>query len=505
MKKRVVLSAVTAMCGISAIYCTYRKKMKNPYMSKKEIQAFISIHSQPYGKKGSIHPENIILSRQCSLGTDPAHTGINGNILILGGSWRERKELAQANLLQRNSSYIVIDPSGELLATTGAYFDESGYEVKVLNLTDQVNSMHYNPLHYIEEESDVRMIARYLLEMHPFSQMDVKAAELALLEALILYIRNFQPAEKRTLSSIYRAIDEVKESPSAMTYLFDEVALSYPEDLCLKRYRHFMELSKDDQTEIFADIKKRLSYLASEEVSILTSDDKMDLKQIADRPTIIYIVTGVKEETTEWLCGMLVTQMMDVLCRMKKSRDLQALKYPIRFLLDNFCQTPIQGFPGRLSSNRRLLMHEASFLLFAGDMHEVNSAYYDELELLLFACDTVLCYQSALIKSGREIARLWGGKCVKIPYRKTASYRIVSRFDENDFQKIGPEQVAIIIRGMKLIRDSRFRIEDHLDAKRLDATGSKGCTYAGVKPARRQSSILELHENETVGRKAGES
>lgn len=503
MKKRVALSAVTAMCGISAAYCTYRKKIHNPYMSKKEVQTFISTHAQPYGKNGNVHPENIVLSRRCSLGTDPAHTGINGNILILGGSWSERKELAQANLLQRNGSYIVMDPSGELLATTGAFFDESGYEIKVLNLADQTNSMHYNPLRYLEEESDVRMVARYLLEMHSFDQMDIKAAELALLEALILYIRKFQPAARCTLSSIYRAIEKIMEDPSAMTYLLDEVAVDYPEDLCLKRYRHFMELSKYNQPEIIADIKKRLSYLDSEEIIMLTADDEMDLRQVPDKPTIIYILTGAKEEPSGWLCGMLVTQMIDILCRVEKGRDLQTVKYSVRFLLDNFCQTPIQGFPGRLSSNRRLLMHEASFLLFTGDMSEVNHAYHDDLELLLFACDTVLCYQSALIKSGRDIARLWGGKCVKMPYRKAASYRIISRFNENDFRKVGPEQVAIIIRGMKLIRDARFRIEDHLDAKRLNTTKSRGYSYTHAQSACQQSSAPVTQGMES--RKEGEA
>lgn len=498
MKKRVALSAVTAICGISA-YCAYRKKTNYPFMSKKEMQAFTTTHSQPYGKKGNVHPGNIVLSKQCSLGTDPAHTGINGNILILGGSWHERKELAQANLLQRNGSYIVMDRSGELLATTGAFFDGSGYEVKVLDLTGQANSMHYNPLRYVEEEPDVRMVARYLLEMHPFDQMDVKAAELALLEALILYIRKFQPADQCKLSGIYKVIGRIKENPSAMTHLFDEVALEHPEDLCLKRYRHFMELSKDNQPEIIADIKKRLSYLDSEEISTLTSDDEMDLKQIPGRPTIVYVVTGSNEEPPVWLCGMLVTQMMDILCRMEKGGESWALKYPVRFLLDDFCQTPLQGFPGRLLFNRHLLMRNASFLLFTGSMHEVNGAYHDNLESLLFACDTVLCYQSALTRSGGEIAGLWGGKCVKVPYRKAASYRIVSRFDEGDLQKIGPGQVAIIVRGMKPIRDARFRIEDHLDASRLD---SKECAYVRIKPALRQPSVLKPQR--TDGRKAGE-
>lgn len=498
MKKRVVLSAVTAVCGVSA-YCAYKKKANYPFMSKKEIQAFITTFSQPYGKKGNIHPGNILLSKHCSLGTDPARTGINNNILVLGSPECKRRELMQANLLQRNGSYIVLDDSGEMLATTGAFFEQSGYELKVLDLTDEANSMRYNPLCYLEKESDVRMMARYILETRPFDHMGVKAAELALLEALVLYLWKFQPKSECTLSSIYKLIKKMKDAPSAMACMFDEVALHNPEELCLKRYRHFGELAKENLPGILADILKRVSYLDSEAMNILTSDDEMDLNQVAGKPTVFYVITGTDQEGLGWLCGMLVTQAIDILSKMKKSMGPCGLKYPVRFLLDGFCHTPIQGFPGRLSSNRRMLMQEASFVLFAESMTEVDCAYPEDLGELLFACDTVLCFHRALMISGREIARVWGGKCVKAHSRKAPSYRIASRFDENDLRKIDPEQVAIIVRGMKPIRDAMFQIEDHLDAGRLTAGHAFTCT----RPAIPSPAALELYKPK--GREAGGS
>lgn len=498
MKKGVALSTMTAMCGISA-YCVYRKKIKKPFMSKKEVQSFVTTFSQPYGKKEDIHRENILLSDRCSLGVDPAYTGINSNVLVLGGSGQEQKELMQANLLQCNGSYIVTDPTGELLATTGAYLEQSGYEVKVLNLTGEGNSLHYNPLCYLEEEMDVRMMARYLLEMHSFGDMGIKAAELSLLEALLLYFWKFQPENKRTLNHVYESIRELGKNPYAVTDMFKKIELEHPDEMCLKKFERSKELARNDLAGTAVQLSKKISYLGTVTPGSLTLADELDLKQIVSRPTVIYIVSGFNKEGYGWLYGMLVNQMIDILSRMRKICEL---KYPIRFLLDDFCSEPIQGFAGRLSSNRRLLMRDASFLLFTKGMEEIHSAYPEELGYLLFACDTVLCYQPALIRSAREIARLWGGKCVKTHNQKGTPYRIASRFNEHDLEKVAPDQVVIIVRGLKPIRDNVFKIKNYLDADWLGSVNNLDAVYSYIRPIRRVLPVPDANELKT--RKAGE-
>lgn len=489
MKKRIALSAMTTVCGISAYY-VYKKKINNPFMSKKEIQAFDTTFSQPYGKKDCHHPENILLSKHCCQGADSSRTGINNHVLILGGSEHEKTELMQANLLQRNGSYIVMESSGELLATTGVFFEQSGYEIKVLHLSDAVNSMHYNPLCYLEEEADVRMMARYILETQPFDDMSLKAAELALVEALILYLWRFKSI--CTFSRIYKIIEEMGKTTHVVTSMFDEVARNNPDELCLKRFQHFKELANDDFSGIITDITKRLSYLNAEKYKILTSDDEMDLKNISKKPTIVYIITGSDKNESAWLGSMLVIQMIDLLSKLKKSEDVYHLKYPVRFLLDDICgNPPIKGLPGRLSSNRRLLMREVSFLLFSNRLEEIYGAYPEDLDSLLFACDTVVCYQSACIMSGRVISMLWGGKCVRTHNKKTPLYRIASRFDEYDLLNIKPDQVVIIVRGLKPIRDAAYQIEDHLDVNRLGSVRNQECIFTYIRSGQLNSFLPE--------------
>ena len=109
------------------------------------------------------------------------------------------------NALQLLGSYVFTDPKGELYDKTASYFKSKGYEVKVLNLVNPQNSDGYNPLHHINNEIDVDIIANTIVEgqgdggksSDPFwddmSEM--------LMKALIYYLKATRPLEEQSLAS----------------------------------------------------------------------------------------------------------------------------------------------------------------------------------------------------------------------------------------------------------------------------------------------------------------
>ena len=69
-------------------------------------------------------------------------------------------------------SFIVTDPKGEILRSTGEMLKNNGYNVKVINLIDMEQSDCYNPFSYIREETDViklitNLIANTKTKEHP--------------------------------------------------------------------------------------------------------------------------------------------------------------------------------------------------------------------------------------------------------------------------------------------------------------------------------------------------
>ena len=82
---------------------------------------------------------------------------------MIGGSGSGKTfRFVKPNLIQMNSSNIVVDPKDHLAEKTGKLFLEHGYQVKVLDLVNMKNSDGFNPFRYIETENDLnRMLTVY--------------------------------------------------------------------------------------------------------------------------------------------------------------------------------------------------------------------------------------------------------------------------------------------------------------------------------------------------------
>ena len=94
-----------------------------------------------------------ILAEGISLPTDQWETGLNANTLVVGpsGSGKTRGHLIP-NVLEMDSSFLVIDVKGTLHAELGPILEQHGYRVDCIDFSDPARSTAgYDPL------SSVRM------------------------------------------------------------------------------------------------------------------------------------------------------------------------------------------------------------------------------------------------------------------------------------------------------------------------------------------------------------
>ena len=86
---------------------------------------------------------------------------------MLGGSGSGKTfNFVGPNLLQLNGSIVTTDPKGDTLKQYGNFFLRHGYKLKVVNTKpDQINqSMHYNPLLYLQDSTSIMQIVNLLVE-----------------------------------------------------------------------------------------------------------------------------------------------------------------------------------------------------------------------------------------------------------------------------------------------------------------------------------------------------
>ena len=108
---------------------------------------------------------NKLLTQQVALGLDGRKHRRNLNVLICGGSGAGKTRFyAKPNIMQANTSFVILDPKGELLRDTGHLLEEKGYVIKVLDLINPERSHCYNPFVYLRNDNDVQRLVTNLFK-----------------------------------------------------------------------------------------------------------------------------------------------------------------------------------------------------------------------------------------------------------------------------------------------------------------------------------------------------
>ena len=105
------------------------------------------------------YENNKILTRNIKIGLNGKKHNRNLNTIIVGGSGSGKTRFyAKPNVMQCNSSMIVLDPKGEILRDTGYLLEKQGYDLKILDLIKMEKSHCYNPFVYIKSDNDIQRL-----------------------------------------------------------------------------------------------------------------------------------------------------------------------------------------------------------------------------------------------------------------------------------------------------------------------------------------------------------
>ena len=201
--------------------------------------------------------------------------------VVIGGSGSGKTRFfAKPNLMQANTSFVVLDPKGENLRDTGYLLEEKGYEVRVLDLINMEKSHCYNPFVYLKDDNDVQRLVTNLFKAttpkgsqsnDPF--WDTAASMLLL--ALIFYLRYEAPEEEQNFPMVMEMLraGEVREDDdqyqSPLDELFERLEMKNPEHIAVKYYKDYHSGSaktlKSIQITLAARLEKfNLSSLAGD-------------------------------------------------------------------------------------------------------------------------------------------------------------------------------------------------------------------------------------------------
>ena len=109
--------------------------------------------------------ENKLLTQSVRIGLDGKKHRRNLNILVVGGSGAGKTRFfCKPNVMQCNTSMVILDPKGEIVRDTGGLLEQKGYEVRVLDLINMHKSHCYNPFVYLRNDNDVQRLVTNLFK-----------------------------------------------------------------------------------------------------------------------------------------------------------------------------------------------------------------------------------------------------------------------------------------------------------------------------------------------------
>lgn len=341
--------------------------------------------------------ENKLLSQNVRIGLNGKIHRRNLNTIVIGGSGAGKTRFyCKPNIMQCNTSFVVLDPKGEILRSEGYLLEKEGYVIKIIDLIDMSKSHGYNPFHYIQSDKDIlKLITNLIRNTTPKGSQSMdpfwEKSEIALLEALMLYLYHYAPEDEQNFTMVMEMLTyaEVKEDDeeyeSPLDELFHHLERSDSDSLALKQYQIYKQAAGKTAKSILISVGVRLAAFNLDSMASLTRFDELELDKIGERKTALFAVIPDNDSTFNFLVGMLYTQLFQMLYYQADYVYGGELPVPVHFLMDEFANVALPDEFDKLLSTMRSRQIFVSIIL--QNLAQIKTLFKDSWESIVGNCD----------------------------------------------------------------------------------------------------------------------
>ena len=463
--------------------------------------------------------QNKILTQNVSAGLDGRKHRRNLNTLVCGGSGAGKTRFfAKPNLCQANSSYVVLDPKGELLRDTGNLLSAKGYDIKVLDLINMEKSHCYNPFVYLRSDNDIQRLVTNLFKnttpkgsqsQDPFWD---QAATMLLL-ALIFYLHYEAPPEEQNFPMVMEMIraGEVREDDetykSALDILFERLEMRNPEHIALKYYRSYHSGSGKTLKSIQITLISRLEKFNLESLASITQNDELELWSIGEKKTAVFAIIPDNDSSFSFLVGMLYTQLFQQLYYQADVIHGGRLPVHVHFLMDEFANVALPDEFDKLLSTMR--SREISVSIIIQNLAQLKALFEKQWESIVGNCDEFLYLGGNEQSTHEYVSKLLGKETIDTnSYGQSkgrngsysTNWQLAGRelMTPDEVRMLDNRYALLFIRGERPVEDLKFDILKHPNIALT--------TDGGAEPYRHGEdsiSIAALSIDEGLLKKAG--
>lgn len=438
--------------------------------------------------------ENKLMTQNVSIGINAKKHRRNLNTLVCGGSGAGKTRFyCKPNLMQANTSFVILDPKGEIVRDVGKLLETKGYEIKVLDLISMEKSHCYNPFVYLQNDNDIQRLVTNLFKSttpkgsqsnDPF--WDTAASMLLL--ALVFYLHYEAPPDEQNFAMVMEMLragaieDEDDNRPSPLDCLFDELAEDNPEHIAIKYYRSYHSGSAKTLKSIQITLAARLEKFNLESLASLTSTDELELGTLGEKKTALFALIPDNDTSFNFLVSILYTQLFQQLFYSADHIHGGSLPIPVHFLMDEFANVSLPDDFDKILSVMRSRSVSVSIIL--QNLAQLKALFEKQWESIVGNCDEFLYLGGNEQSTHKYVSELLGkatidtntyGKSEGRSGSYSTNYQISGRelLTPDEVRMLDNQYAILFIRGERPVLDFKYDILKHPNVA-LTADGKAG-------------------------------
>ena len=427
-----------------------------------------------------------IMTRNVSIDYNTRAHRRNMNTLVCGGSGAGKTRFyAKPNLLQGNTSYVVLDPKGEILRDTGYAMKSMGYKVKVLDLINMERSDRYNPFVYVRNDNDLMKLVTNLFkatggkEGQGSSDPFWDEAAKALLTALCAYLYYEAPKDEQNFAMVSEMLragaltGNERNGPekTPLDYLFEEL----PDDhIAKKYYRDYHAGGAKTLQSIQITLSARLKTFNLDSLKDLTRFDMLNLKNLGEERTVLYALIPDNDTTFNFMVSILYTQLFQELFYSADFEHNGRLPVHVHFLMDEFANVALPDDFDKILAVMR--SREISVSIIIQNMAQLKALFEKQHESIVGNCDEFLYLGGNEKETHKYVSELLGKETLdtRTSSRSFGAHGNSSTQDgikgrdlmtPDEVRLLDNKYAILFIRGERPILDLKYEITEHPNAK----------------------------------------
>ena len=436
------------------------------------------------GKKyrSSQYADNRIFTQNVRMGLDVRRHRRQLNSIVVGGSGAGKTRFyAKPNLYQANTSFVILDPKGELVRDAGDLLEQKGYEVRVLDLLNMEKSFCYNPFVYLRDDNDVQRLVTNLFKsttpkgsqsQDPF--WDTAASMLLL--ALVFYLHYEAPPDEQNFPMVMEMLRaaEVREDDdtyqSPLDELFERLEMRDPEHIAVKYYKDYHSGSAKTLKSIQITLAARLEKFNLRSLAALTATDELDLPSLGEKKVALFALIPDNDTSFNFLVSILYTQLFQQLFWLADYKYGGSLPVPVHFLMDEFPNVSLPDDFDKILAVMRSRNISVSIIL--QNIAQLKALFEKQWESIIGNCDEFLYLGGNEQSTHKYVSELLGKETIDTntygqSKGRSGSYstnwQITGRelLDAAEVRMLDNRYALLFIRGERPILDEKYDILKH--------------------------------------------